>query len=106
MSVEHKRGDSFDYSGQVTVDTPSGVIQDFTNWTGECQIRDPRDRVVSDLVFEWVDATTGTLRIYHDGSTDDWNPGPVKIDIQFTSPDGKVVSTKTQAILVVEDITR
>lgn len=103
---KHKRGDTFEVSGQVSVALDDGQINDFTGWAGKCQIRDGAGNLIAELGFEWLDQVQGIVRIFSTASTQDWPIGPVRTDVQLTAPDGVVVSTDTQVIEIVEDITR
>lgn len=106
VSHKHKRGDTFDLSGSVQVNYDGAAVINFTNWTGRSQVRDGKGDLVAELVFSWLDQATGLVRVRSDGATDAWPIGPVRMDIQLTSPDGNVVSTETAVIEIVEDITR
>jgi hypothetical protein len=103
---KHKRGDTFDLSGSVAATMDGAAVTDFTDWTGRCQVRNGAGVLVEELEFTWLDVTAGLVRVRSAASTDAWPLGPVRTDIQLTSPDGNVVSTDTAVIEVVEDITR
>ena len=102
----HKRGDTFDRSGQVTVMQNGVRLLDLTGWTGASQVRDKHGQLLSQLSFEWLDASQSLVRLSSVGSTEDWVVGDAKMDIQLTSSTGIIVSTATATIGVVEDITR
>ena len=104
--LKHKRGDTFDYSGVASATLDGEAVVDFTDWVGASQIRDIDDAVVASLVFTWLDATAGLMRIKSSGDTNGWRVGRSKIDVQFTSPAGDVVSTETQELDIVADVTR
>jgi hypothetical protein len=105
MSSEHKIGDTFDVSGQLTVAEAGAPVADLTGWTGRSQIRTPAGELISNLVFVWLDATQRRCRLYAPGSTGTWPPGFADTDIELTSPSGHVVSTKTVRIKLVTGIT-
>jgi hypothetical protein len=102
----HKRGDTFDLSGSVSALVEGEPVPDFTNWVGASQIRDARGQLVAELEFEWLDPAERLVRIKAPATTDAWPIGPVRMDVQLTSPDEKVISTETVTIEIVEDITR
>lgn len=103
---KHKRGDTFDLSGSVQATRDGVPVVDFTGWSGRSQVRDGKGELVAELVFAWLDQVAGLVRVRSDGATDAWPIGPVRTDIQLTSPDGNVVSTETAVIEIVEDVTR
>ena len=106
ISHKHKRGDTFDLSGSVQATQDGASVVDFSDWTGRSQVRDSKGTLVAELVFSWLDQSAGLVRVRSDGPTDGWPIGLARMDIQLTSPDGHVVSTKTAVIEIVEDITR
>lgn len=107
MTIPFKSGDTFDYSGKISVKRPDGtLIEDFTGWTGISQVRDLDGGLIETLTFVWVDITTGLMRIHADRTADPWPPGQAKVDIQFTSPAGDHVSTQTEMIQIGEDVSR
>lgn len=109
---EHIRGDTFSMSGPVTVmelDTATGEyarLLDLTGWSVASQIRDTLDHVVATLDATWLDAAQSLLTVAAPGSTADWQPGRVYIDVQLTSPAGDVVSTPRAEFKVRGDVTR
>lgn len=113
MSGTHKRGDTFDYSDQFTL-TIDGVEQpDLTGFVGASQLRHAGDAaagilpgtLVATLEFTWLDATQRLFRVRHVGSTDAWPLGTLLHDVQLTTASGDVVSTATERIKLVEDVT-
>ncbi len=113
MSGTHKRGDTFDYSDQFAMTIDGVAVTNFTGMTGSSQLRHAGDaaagiepgRLVADLVFTWLDATQGLFRVRHTGSTDAWPLGTLLHDVQLTTSGGDVVSTATERIKLVEDVT-
>ena len=101
----HKRGDTFDYSDQFALTVDGVAVTDFTGMTGASQLRTIEGALVSDLVFTWLDATQGLYRVRHNGSTSAWVPGLLRHDVQLTLASGDVVSTATELIRLVEDVT-
>lgn len=106
-TLRHKRGDTFDLSGgPVTIDTPEGVLTDLTGWTGRSEMRAMSGALYASLTFEWLDATEGLFRLYFEGSTADWKPATLSLDVEFTSPDGVIVSTDRASVAIEGDQTR
>lgn len=101
----HKRGDTFDRSGTISVTQNGTPLLDLTGWTGASQVRDKFGQLLAQLTFVWIDATNSLARLYTADSTEGWTIGEAKMDIQMTSPAGAVLSTATAAITVIEDIT-
>lgn len=102
--MKFKRGNTFDMSGLATVYVNGVKVTDFTGWTGASQIRTRQDVLVCDLTFEWLD-TAGNMRIYCPGSTQAWPIGTALIDVEFTDPSGRVVSTDTAILDIGQDVT-
>lgn len=105
MSGTHKRGDTFDYSDQFAMTIDGVAVTNFTGMTGASQIRDSAGNLVADLVFTWLDAAQGLFRVRHNGSTAAWPVGTLRHDVQLTTSGGDVVSTATELIKLVEDVT-
>lgn len=101
-----KQEDTFDVTGFVSGEADGVGIDDFTGYVAKSQIRHKDGTLIAELTCEWIDATARLLRMYFDGSTIGWQVGLHEIDIQFTTPDGKIVSTETAKITVEKDITR
>lgn len=104
--ITHKRGDSFSYSGAITL--PVGT------WTGAAQLRksyesDPVDTLTvamsppHDTVTTWAVLITATA-----SEAALWPTGQVLCDIQFSNTESppRVISTETFAIDVIKDVTR
>lgn len=106
MSFKFKRGDSFDLSGPVSVTSNGAVVNDLTGWTARSQVRTfPKGDLLSELQVEWLQLSPPLIRLRAQ-STEQWVPGRAQIDVQFTAPDGSVISTDTQVFEVVGDVTR
>ena len=101
-----KRGDTFDFSGVIDVKHKGQLGPDLTGWTGKCQLRKQSGELIADLVFTWIDATQRICNIKHNGSTAGWAICVAQMDIEMTSPDGHIVSTKTTEINISKDVTR
>ena len=102
---KHKRGDTFDYSDQFAMTIDGAAVSDFTGMTGASQLRTTAGDLVAALVFTWLDASQGLYRVRHDGSSAAWPLGVLKHDVQLTTAGGDVVSTPTELIQLVEDVT-
>lgn len=94
----HIRGDTFQVHGQLT--------GDFTGWTGASQVRDDvTDDLLSELDFEWVDASVGSFRVTA-AQTENWPINKYVIfDVQVTSPSNVRLSTKVVKVRVERDAT-
>jgi len=105
--MEFKRGDSFDFSGPVTIKNADGAeVTDLTGWTATSQIRDKDGELISDLEVTITDPATRKIRVRATGSTSDWTLGRAFTDIQFLSPDGIISSTQTREFEITEGPTR
>lgn len=95
----HKRGDTFDYAGTLTL--PAGV------WTGAGQVRrrNTAQTLVDDLVVT-LDAPTGdtAVRVFNN-ETSGWPVELLEFDIEFTEAGGEVLSTDTVVFKLIEDVT-
>ena len=98
-NVSHKKGDTIRVSGRFT-----GA--DYTGWTGRSQVRrDEDDTLLSELVFEWIDAVEGFF-VAVVLNTDNWPANKyVLFDVEITSPAGEVRSSEAIRILVRRDAT-
>lgn len=105
MANQFKRGNTFDFSGEVNVTDDGVAVTDLTGWTGECQIRTVRDTLVAELDFSWLSAANRLCRVRSTGSTAAWTLGRAIIDIKLTSPAGDVISTDTDVITIVDGAT-
>lgn len=97
-----KPGDTFDYSGQITV---NGVVTDLTGWTAVLNIDSaatnalgatqlPGNTIV-DVAGAWVDATLGIVR-FTVADTSAWPVGnPLLLDLTLTSPTGAITTSQT-----------
>lgn len=96
----HPRGDTFTVYGQFT----GG---DYTGWNGASQVRDDAtDALLSDLTFSWIDATQGLFMVQIK-TTDNWPANKfVLFDVEITSPEGFVRSSKANKVMVDRDVTR
>jgi hypothetical protein len=103
-TATHKRGDTFDASGQLTVTDGGAPLPSLQGWTGRCQLRTATGQLIADLNFSWVDAAQRLCRLYA-GSTQAWPLGLAELDIELTSSAGHVVSTQTTRIKIARGVT-
>jgi hypothetical protein len=102
---QHKRGDTLDLSGQVTVTDGGQPVTDLTGWTGRSELRRPDGMLIASLTFTWIDPMQRLVRL-RATDTGRWALGAAEMDLQFTSPSGDVISTPTQQIEIVREVTR
>lgn len=102
----HKRGDTFELSGPITVTDNGQPVASLVGWTGRSQIRTAATgELVAELTFEWLDAAARLVRL-RCADTSTWPLGLAEVDIELTSPAGSIVSTDTAQIHIVKDVTR
>lgn len=104
--MQFTRGDTFEFSGPVTATVNGTEITDLTDWEAACQIRTEMGGLVADLEVTWLARSPAQIRIKAPGSTQGWPPGKARFDIQFTTPDGRIVSTRPAAMTITQDVTR
>lgn len=107
--LQFTRGATFDYSGAATL---NGAAFNFTGWAvPTCQIRklDNAGRpstLVAELACVWLNAATGSLRIYSTMSTAAWALGLAALDVRFVDGAGNIVQTSLSELEIVEASTR
>jgi hypothetical protein len=101
--VSHKRGDTFIFSAQVKDEDESSI--DLTGWQIRSQIRKENFTVVDTLVITITDAVDGKYQISSNKDPNTLPLGEHHWDIEFTDSSGRVISTETLIINIVEDIT-
>ena len=99
----HKIGDTLSWAGTFELVDSAGAPISTAGVVARSQIRTPAGVLVAELSVT-LSADTITLRSV--GSTQAWPPGPAQIDVQFTLPDGQVVSTSTATLRLVRDVTQ
>lgn len=95
----HKRGDTFDYAGTLTL--PAGT------WTARSMVRRKNKVLVAELTATLENPAGGAtaVRLFHDDTTA-WPLETLKFDVQFDDAvSGEVLSTDTVAFRMVEDVT-
>ena len=105
-TYSHKQGDTFDWTGYA-VRTENGVdYKDFTDWTGNCELRKSDGTLAGSLIFSWTDAATGVFNLSMSSLlTGQLDTGNYKYDVEFTSLEGVVISTPTVKLIIVEEVT-
>jgi len=105
--VGFTRGDTFYYAGPVSAKVNGVDTTDLTGWTARSQIRTDKGVLIDDLVLVWLaQAPVAAISIEGSGPTVDWPLGDAVIDIEFTDPSGRIVSTNRQTIKITLDVTR
>ena len=105
--MQFTRGDTFYFAGPVTAKVNGVETTDLSNWSAQSQIRTDKGALIDDLVLTWLSqAPIAAISLQGSGSTVDWPLGEARIDIEFTTSDGKIVSTSRQAFQIVLDVTR
>jgi hypothetical protein len=104
--TKFKLGDTFDVSDQLVMTIDGVPVTDFTGMTGTSQIRGTDDTLIATIVFTWLDTAQGLYRTRFVGSTQAWPAGEALHDVQLTTAGGDVVSTETESITFVRDVTR
>lgn len=104
--TKFKLGDTFDVSDQLVMTLEGVPVTDFTGMTGASQIRGVDGTLIAELEFTWLDTIQGFYRARFVGSTQAWPHGEALHDVQLTTAGGDVVSTETESINFVRDVTR
>lgn len=99
--IPFKRGDTF----LLRCTLQSEGISDWSGWAlPSAQVR-YRDTLVSTLSAVWLDHAAGVYTLRAD-TTQAWPVGDLQVDVQYTSPEGLVVSTETFLVGCLADVTR
>ena len=105
--MQFTRGDTFYFAGPVSAKVNGVVTTDLTGWTARSQIRTDKGVLVDELDLVWLaQAPIASISIEGSGPTVEWPLGDAVIDIEFTDPSGRIVSTSKQAIKITLDVTR
>lgn len=99
--LNFKRGDTFLIEAQLA---DNGIPTDLTNWTIRSQVR-RNSQLIDTLDVTIVDAATGRYTLSSSGATTAWPIAVLESDIEYTSPNGQIVSTETYSINCVKDVT-
>jgi hypothetical protein len=103
----HKRGDTWSTTGQADIkDLVTGQAANLTGWTIASQLRTAdTGALIAAFVCQIVDPVAQTFT-HRASNTQAWPDGLALIDVQFTSPTGEAVSTDTQTVRIVPDVTQ
>ena len=104
--MKFTRGDTFEFSGPVTAKVNGLTVTDLTGWSAKSQVRSERGDLLDDLVVTFLSYSPAAINLASSKSTEDWPVGTAKIDIEFTNPAGKIVSTQVVSFTVTQDVTR
>lgn len=101
------RGDSFEFSGPVTLLQNGTALTDLTGWEAISQLRKEDGSLIADLNVSWLSTAPPIINLECPASqTRSWPVGGARLDIEFTSPTGKVVSTSIATLSITQDVTR
>lgn len=99
QTITHKAGSSFEMS--ASIDT------DITGWTVKSQLRKKDGTLVSDLDFTLLTAEEEESTFtFTKKDTSSWKEGTYLNDIQYTKPDGSIVTTETVEVVVTRRVTQ
>ena len=103
----HKQGDTWSLTAQADVrDLATGTKADLTGWTIASQLRAAdTGALIAEFECTLVDPVAQTFT-HTATSTATWPEGLAVLDVQFTSATGQTVSTDTQTIRIVPDVTQ
>lgn len=105
--MQFTRGDTFYFAGPVKAKVNGVETTDLTGWSARSQIRTDKGALVDDLTLVWLArAPVAAISIEGSGPTGDWPLGDAVIDIEFTDPSGRIVSTSKQSFKITLDVTR
>lgn len=110
VQYSHKRGDTFIITG--TAYDNGGTVVDLTSYTIASKVRQVNGTLVQALTAAITTATAGEWQISATASqtaawpiTSGQTQETLELDVQFTSPSGRVDSTGTDQITFIRDIT-
>ncbi|MFP3556429.1 hypothetical protein SB861_37800 [Paraburkholderia sp. SIMBA_049] len=105
MAVNFKRGQTFDFSGQVM---NKGAPYPLSGYTLEADIRTQANfAFVQHMICSILDATTGMIRVYAPSDdTKKWLAMPHLIDIRLKDGAGNVLISNTEEIDVQDTVTQ
>ena len=104
--MKFKRGDSFDFTGPVTIKVNGVVLGNATGYSANSQIRDEDGNLIANLAAVFTSYIPPVINLAFAGNSQGWPPGQALIDIEFLTPDGKVASTDTVKFTIDTDVTR
>lgn len=101
ITIDFKRGDTFALGAAASGTGDAGLA----GWSIRSQIRNG-DTLVAELDVDVTDEAGGEFTLSYSGDTSAWPLRRLETDIEYTDPDGNVVSTETYYISVLKDVTR
>lgn len=91
--------------GYATVtELETGKLADLTGWIIESQLRDLKGKLIAEFQCAIIDPVEQVFS-HIATETKSWPPCVAQLDIRFTSPDGQVISTDKQDILIERGVT-
>lgn len=104
--VTIKRGDTL--AIDFVCADEAGIGQDLTGYAVRSHLVFGADDPIVLTVAIDPDQTTnpGSVLVSYDGSTAAWPVAVGRFDLEFTDPDGRIESSETIDLCVVEDVTR
>lgn len=107
----HKAGTTFDRASQLDV-TEYGAtgeghpVLDLTGWSGKCELRHAlTGALIADLGFAWLDPAQRLYRL-RVPETSHWPICQAELDIKLTSPAGDEVTTPTEPLSIIKQVTQ
>jgi hypothetical protein len=101
----HKAGDTWSTLGYATViELETGNMADLTGWIVESQMRDFNGELIAQFDCTLTDPIKQVFT-HIAPDTSNWPPGVAFIDVRFKSPEGQVISTDTQSIVIERGVT-
>ena len=96
QTITRKVGNTFLISASVGFD--------LTDWEVRSQIRSMNGTLLAELEYTPLNIEDGTFTlIFQETST--WKPGQYQCDIEYTNPNGIIISTATLNVELVRGIT-
>lgn len=95
-----KRGDTLDLSCALTL---AGQPIDLTGWSIQCHVIAPGNVVVHQFAAVITDPLVGAYRLpAASADTRKWPIGGLNMDIRYIDPAGRVMTTETVALTVLQ----
>lgn len=103
--MQFTRGDTFEFYGPVTLTENGTPTTNLTGFTARSQVRAASGKLVETLDVTFDSLNPAIVRLASPGVTDDWPVGAALIDIEFTTPAGRVISTESVPFEILRDVT-
>lgn len=105
MSIDFKRGDTFKLPGLIFWQNKTDSIRyPLIGVTIRSQLR-KGSILVATLTSVITDAANGEFYLHFVGSTESWPVGELTTDIEFTTSEGTIMSTRTFTVNCIKDET-